>query len=281
MINKTQILGIVFSIFTLTVHGQVEKNKEISFSFGPALTKINNKNISEDKFKVVDDKIGYNFEFSFNKYAKRVGFGMGLGYSSYNQDVYQKGLFESFSQKDKDGNIYDLWINSDVTYKNRLSYIDVPLTLHLILGNSNKFYGFVDVGIINQFLLRGDQTMKGSVENMGKYETTNPYFSLVSQNNSYYDYKVQLYDVKKNDIYKKYNLSGHFALGLAASMNDNLFLKIQPFANIGFSDVTAKNLEGVDYEDVFGKQKAYEKTKIVSFGLSVGFVYDLAGTQVK
>ncbi len=272
---------MLFSLFVLTTFGQVEKNKEISFSFGPASTKIKNKSISEDKFKVVDDKIGYNFEVSFNKYSKRVGIGIGLGYSSYNQDIYQKGFFESFSQMDIDGNIYDLWLNSDVTYTNKLSYIDVPLTLHLILSNSQKFYGFVDVGIINQILLRGDYTMKGSVENMGKYATTNPYFSLVSQNNSYYDYKVELYDVKKNDIYKKYNLSGHFALGLAAAMNDNLFLKIQPFANIGFSDITAKNIEGVKYEDVFGKQSDYQKTKIVSFGLSVGFVYDLSGTQVK
>ncbi|MCX6296570.1 MAG: outer membrane beta-barrel protein, partial [Bacteroidetes bacterium] len=255
---------------------QVKKNKELTVSFGPTSTKIKNKNISDDKYLIIDYKNGYNMDFCFNKYfSPRAGVGFGLGLSSFNQTEYQKGKFEKYSVKDIDGNIYDEWIDSDVTFTNKLKYLDLPITLHLLLGNSSRFYGFIDLGVINQFLLTGDYTMKGSVENMGTYPSGNPYFYLVSQNNSYYDYKVQQYDIKKTDTYKSYNLSGHFSFGLAAALNDNLFFKIQPYANIGFSDITAKDLQGVDYQNVFGSKSSYQKTKLFSLGLNVGFALNI------
>ncbi len=273
--------GFFFIFSTSSLIAQVVKNKELSFSFGPTSTKIKNKNISDDKFKVVDNNNGFNLGLNYNRYFKRVGYGVGLGYSTYKQTIYQKGLFESFSQTDKDGNLYDEWRDSDVTYTNKLVYLDVPVTLHLLLGTSTRFYGILDVGVVNQFLITGNYTMNGSVENMGKYATTNPYFNLVSQNNSYYDYKVELYEVKKDDTFKTYNLSGHLSVGLAAAMTDDLFLKIHTYANMGFSDVTAKDLQDQEYENVFGKKSEYQPTKILAFGLNFGFAYNIGSAKVK
>lgn len=272
---KKKIVGILICFSSTVSIAQVLKDKELIFCAGPTSTKINNKNIKSDKYKTIDNKNGFNVSFSFNKYSGRVGFGIGLGYSSYNQIVYQKGLFESYSQMDKDGNIYDEWIDSDITYTNKLGYLDVPVMLHLLLGNSKKYYVFVDAGIINQFLVVGAYTMKGSIENMGKYDSGNPYFGLVSQNNSYYDHKIQLYDVKDDKAYKSYNLSGHFSLGIAAPMTDNLFLKVQPYVNVGFSDITGKDMKGQEYENVFGKKSDYQKTKLFAAGLNIGFAINL------
>lgn len=280
--KKTITFFGCFFIFSSSIMlSQVVKSKEMSFSFGPTSTKIKNKNISDDKFKEVDNNNGVNMNLSYNRYKKRVGFGIGLGYSTYKQTIYQKGLFESFSQMDKDGNLYDEWRDSDVTYTNKLVYLDVPVTFHLLLGNSPRFYGIFDIGIVNQFLVAGNYTMNGSVENMGKYATSNPYFNLVSQNNSYYDYKVELYEVSKDDTFKTFNLSGHLSIGMAAAMSDNLFLKIQGFANMGFSDVTAKDLQDKDYENVFGKKSDYQPTKILALGLNIGFAYNLGNVKVK
>ena len=105
---KTKLTLITaFAFFSMSLMAQVEKDMDITLSFGPAITKIKNKNITEDKFKVIDNKNGANASFCFNKYFSRIGFGIGLGYSSFNQVVLQKGKFESFSRMDKDGNIYD------------------------------------------------------------------------------------------------------------------------------------------------------------------------------
>lgn len=271
----------VFILLSIVATAQIEKNKELSVTFGPASTKIKNKNISEDKYKDINDKNGFNINLLLSKYTRRVGFGIGLGYSTYNQEIYQKGLFESFSQKDRDGNLYDSWIASDITYTNKLSYLDIPITLHLLLGNSKRFYGFFDIGIVNQILIGGNYTMKGSIENMGRYETGNPYFFTLSQNNPYYSYKADLYDVRKEDMYETYSLSGHISLGLAAAMTDNLSLKIQPYANFGFSDITAKELRDIPYEDVFGRKSDYQKTKLMAIGLNVGFAYNIGNVKVQ
>ncbi|MGZ4035664.1 MAG: outer membrane beta-barrel protein [Bacteroidia bacterium] len=254
----------------------LHKNTDLTLSFGPTVTSLKNKNISADEYKVIDNKNGFNMALSFNKYFNnRVGIGAGLGYSSYNQAVYQKGLFVKFSQIDRDGNSYDEWFDSDITSINKVSYLDVPVTLHLLLGNSNRFYGFIDAGIINQFLIATKCTEKGHIENMGKYPTNNPYFNLVSQNNSYYGYVLTYVNKNHDSDYKNYNLSGHFSFGVAASLTDNVQLKIQPYINIGFTDVNAKTIKGQDYKNVVGYTSAYESTKLFAAGLNIGIVMNI------
>lgn len=280
MKKKLTILVLIMSSLLFTATSQtdefVKKNKEIALSFGVTSSKIKNKNITEDKYKDIDNQNGLNMSFCFNKYvAKRFGFGFGLGYSSYKQVVYQKGKIENFSQRDKDGNLYDQWFDSDMTYTSKLGYIDVPVTLHFLLGNSSKFYGILDIGVINQFLVSGIYTEKGSIENMGVYATGNPYWSDISQNNSYYDYGIDLYDVKKEDYYKTYNLSGHFSLGLAAQMKEHLFLKVQPYVNVGFSDITSKDRKDVQYVNVVNIKSDYEKTKLFAIGINIGFAINI------
>ncbi|MGQ0828379.1 MAG: hypothetical protein ACT4ON_08290 [Bacteroidota bacterium] len=201
--------------------------------------------------------------------------GIGLGYSSYKEIVYQKGLFEKANQIDKDGNTYDIWINSDMAYTSNLKYLDVPLTLHLLLGSSETYYGFIDVGIVNSFLIGGKYTKKGSIENMGKYYYGNPYFSDISQNNPYYDYKNQSHDKEYTDIYKFYNVSFRASVGIAAAMTERLFLRIAPEITKGFSDITGEDDKGKDYENVFGEKSAYKPTKTFSLGLNVGFSFNL------
>jgi hypothetical protein len=279
--KKVILSAIIFYFFAYQAtaqidNGNLKKNKDLEFSVGPTATRIKNKSIKDDEFKTVDIQSGLNFDISFNKYKNnRVGIGIGLGCSSYNQIIYQKGLFVSFSQIDRDGNTYDKWINSDITYTNKIVYLDVPVTLHLLLGRSNKFYGYIDVGVINQFLLNAKSTEVGKVENMGKYPTSNPYFSLISQNNSYYNYAVKYYDLNHDDFYKLYNISGHFAFGIVAIMTERVSLKVQPYINVGFSDITAKEFKGQDYQNVFGRKSDYQATKLFSAGLNVGFTFNI------
>jgi hypothetical protein len=272
---------LLLSAFAMAVSGtfaqQYEVKKELSFSFGPSASRFRDKNLKEDDHKTVDDKNGYNFDLLYTRYlrGKGLGLSLGIGYSSYSQVAYQKGLFENFSQKDKDGNIYDEWLDSDITYTNKLSTLDVPVFLHFLFGKSDNYDGFFDLGVLNQFKMNGENTEKGSLENMGKYaNTSNPYFNYVSQNNSYYDYHVEYFD-KKSDRYNRYSLAGHVAAGLSVKMTERTSFKAQTYVNIGLTDATAKEFRDQDYVNVFGLKKDYEKTKLFAAGLSAGFVIRL------
>jgi hypothetical protein len=235
-----------------------------------------NSNLTGDNYKVVDRQNGVDFCVSYNKYFKnRIGIGIGLGYSQYKQTVYQKGLFTKANQTDKDGNSYDLLMNSNMKYTSNLNYIDIPIMLHLLLGNSTQHYGFIDVGIVNGFLVKGTDTKKGNVENIGKYSTGNQYFSTISQNNSYYGYANQTFDKENPDAFKLYNMSVRASFGFVAAMTEKLTLRVAPEINVGLSDIIAKDDRGKDYQNVLGEKSGYKPTKTFSLGLNVGFGFNL------
>jgi hypothetical protein len=269
-------ISLFASLSAQTENLTLQKNKEITVMIGMANTNIKNANISQDENITINKKNGLNFSFKFNKYFKnRIGFGLGLGCSSYNQEYYQKGLYQKLSQIDRDGETYDKWISSDITYSNELMYFDIPVSLHLILGKSPRFYAFVDAGIINQFLIKSVYTEEGSIETMGRYATSNPYFFVVTQNNDYYGMKFTAISEKDTEKYKFYNLSGHLSFGLAAAMTDRLILRAEPFVNIGLSDIMGPDGKGLDYENVFGELSEYKQTKLFSAGISIGFAFNL------
>ena len=254
----------------------LNKEKEIIIVAGPSATRLINTNIDKDEFKDIDRKAGFNFDLSYNRYFKnRIGIGVGLGFSGYNQIVSQKGLFQKPNQTDSDGNLYEKWVSSDMTYTSNLKYIDIPITLHLLLGSSEKFYGFIDAGIVNGFLIGGKYNVKGSVENMGKYYYGNPYFSDLSQGNPRYDYSKKSYDKEYTDTFRSYNVSFRASVGLAAAMTDRLFLRIAPEITKGFSDITGKDDKGKEYENALGDKSAYKLTKTFSLGLNVGFAFNM------
>lgn len=272
------LLPILFISLSSSLVAQValQKDKEISVYIGAAATMIENYNINHDKNLTIDDKIGADFNIEYSKYfLDRVGVGVGLGFSNYDQVYYQKGLFIQTDQVDIDGRVYDKWINSDIKYTNKLMYATVPVTLHFLLGSSSRCYGFIDAGIINQFLIKGTHTEKGTIETMGKYpsETGNPNWFGITAHNDYYGVGPVQVSEKDTKKYNPYNLSGHFAVGLAAEMARGLYLKIQPFVNVGFTDIRKK--DGKDYENVFGEKSTYKATRLFSTGISVGVSLDI------
>lgn len=275
-ISAIIIVSFISTTFSQSDVLKLEKNKEITVSIGMASTKIKNANLSSDYNIKIDNKNGIDFSFEFSKYFfNRIGLGFGLGCSTFNQEYSQKGLFQKFSQVDKDGYTYDKWISSDISYTNKLMYFNIPIKLHLILGNSPRYYGFVDAGIINQFLINGVYTEVGSTESMAKYSSSNPYWSDLTQNNSYYDLKFKPVSKKDAEKYKFYNLSGHFSIGFAAGITDKLFLRVAPFVNIGSSDIMGPDGKDKDYENVFGDKSEYKPTKLFSSGINVGFSFNL------
>lgn len=254
----------------------LDKDKEFIVTVGPTASQLVNSNLDKDEYKVVDKQNGFNFNFSYNKYFKnRIGISVGLGFSNYKQVVYQKGLFSRSNQTDKDGNNYELLMNSDMSYISNLNYLDIPITLHLLLGNSSHYYGFINLGLVNGFLIEGTYTKKGSIENIGKYPTSNSYFSTISQNNPYYNYAFQGFSKENPDAFKSYNFSLKFSIGIAVAMTNRLTLRIAPELTKGFSDITAKVDQGKDYVNVFGDKSGYQPIKTFSLGLNIGFGFNL------
>ncbi|MDF2436286.1 MAG: hypothetical protein K0Q95_662 [Bacteroidota bacterium] len=279
MTNKFLSLILLTGVSTFSFAQEttsLTKNKEISVVAGMQATKINNSSLKQDENVTIDNGNGYNFSFEFSKYIKnRIGFGFGVGLSSYNQKYYEKGLLQLVNQTDKDGMAYDKWISSDLEHTNKLMYANIPINIHLLLGNSSRFYGFIDAGIVNQFLVQGTYSKEGSVETMARYSTDNPYFFILTQNNSYYDMKFTAVSKKDTERYKFYNMSFHLSAGIAAAMTDKLFLKVQPFLNFGNSDISGANLKGKEYENAFGEKSEYKPTKLFAAGINVGFAFNL------
>lgn len=267
---------IFASPFIVISQTSLEKNKELSVMVGMASTRIKNSNLSQNEHLTIDNKNGVDFSFEFAKYFKnRIGIGFGLGCSTYGQSYDQKGLYKQSNQVDKDGYTYERWTSSDMEYSNKLTYLNVPVTLHLILGNSPTYYGFIDAGIINQFLINGTYTEEGNIETMAKYSTNNPYWSDFTLNNTYYDLKNKPVSKKDMERYKFYNLSTHFSVGFAAAITENFFLKVAPSVNIGLSDIMGKDGKEKNYENVLGESFSYKKTTLFSAGINVGFAFNL------
>ena len=264
------------TLFSQNTASTLDKDKELIVLVGPTASQLVNINVDKDDSKVVDRQNGFNFSFSYNKYFQnRFGISIGLGFSNYKQIAYQKGLFSKPNQIDKDGNDYELLMNNNMTYTSNLNYLDIPIMLHLLLGNSSRYYGFINVGLVNGFLIDGTYTKKGSIENIGKYSTSNPYFSTISQNNSYYNYAAHGFDKENPDAFKSYNLSLKFSIGIVAAMTDRLTLRIAPELTKGFSDITVKGDQGKDYLNVFGDKIEYTPLKTFSLGLNIGFGFNL------
>jgi hypothetical protein len=277
--KKIFFLPVIFITFSSGVYSQIalQKDKEISINLGIGSTMIENYNINHDKNLTVDDKNGPDFSVEFSKYfLDNIGIGIGLGYSSFDQTYYQKGLFKQTNQVDNEGKIYDKWINSDVKYSNKLNYSNIPVTLHFLLGSSSRCYAFLDAGIINQFLINGTYTKNGTIETIAKYpsESGNPDWFGITMNNSYYNATNTSISEKDTKKYKLYNLSGHFALGVSAAMAKGVYLKVNPYVNVGFTDIKDKE-KGKDYENILGEKSSYKPTRLFSTGMSVGVSFDL------
>jgi len=269
-----------FITFSSVVNSQValQKDKEISIDIGAASTMIENYNLSHDKNLIVNNKLGTDFSVQYTKYLlDKIGVGAGIGFSNYDQVYYQKGLFKQVDQVDKDGRLYDKWINSDVKLSNQLVYAEIPVTAHFLLGNSSRCYGFINAGIINQFLLTGTHIEKGTIETMGKYtsETGNPDWFGVTTDNDYYGIGTTEVSVKEKNKFESYNLSGHLGIGLAAIMTKGLYLKVEPYANAGVLDITSKEGRGKDYVNIQGERSNYKPTRIFSAGINLGLALDL------
>jgi hypothetical protein len=277
--NKRLLFAAFIScIFSSVIYSQtdLQKGNEISVMAGMTTTKIKNSNLSSDTHLSIDNKNGVDFIFEYARYIKnRVGFGIGLGCSTYANSYSQKGLYKLSNQVGPDSVTYEKWINSNMEYTNKLMYFDLPISLHLILGSSPTYYGFVDAGIVNQFLINGTYTEEGNIETSGIFSISDPYWSLETQNNPYYDLKNKSVSKKDTEKYKFYNLSAHLAIGMAAALTDNLFLKVAPFVNIGQSDIMGKDGKGKDYANVLGEISPYKKTTLFSAGVNVGFAFNL------
>jgi hypothetical protein len=275
---KTLILmPVILVSAALIAQPALQKDKEISLMMGATSTLIHNPNIYDDKNLTINNKNGADFSLEYSKYLyDRIGLGVGIGYSTYDQVYYQRGLFKQPDQIDADGKYHEKWIDSDIRYSNRLMYLNVPVTIHLLIGNSARCYGFIDAGIINHFLVSGTHTKAGSLEYMAKYpsETGHPDWHGLTYENSYYGLRTNEIDEKDSKRFETYALSGHLAAGLVAAMTEKLSLKVAPFVNAGLTDIVGKD-RGNEYENVYGEKSSYKKTKLYSAGISVGFAYDI------
>ena len=267
------IIGILNILILNAQESSLQRNNEFIISGCPTYAGLVNNNFTDDPAKHVDKGIGINIGCSYHYYFNNMlAVSIGINFSSYHQMIYQKGLFITPNQTDRDSNKFDLWTNSDVEESNKLYYAEVPIMLHLMMGRTKKVHGFIDGGIVVASMIWGQYSKKGNIETIGKYSTSNPFWFETSQNNQYYQYLSIPYNIKRTgeEYFSKYNFSMKFSAGIAVAFNDKYSLMVAPTVTKGFSDITSKNHRDKDYISVTGVKSSYSPLKSFAVGLNIG-----------
>ena len=263
-------------LVVINVFAQNEKNEnkllgsEFSFSFGITSGNFKNKNIENDENKIVDKKNGLILGANYTRYFNdRFGVSLGLGYSSYSQNVIQKGQFELAGQIDIDGYEYDKLFISDVVESTSIGMLELPLMLKVIVGNPKKIYGLAEVGFVYGLSIKNNYTKTGSIETQGKYYA-NSYTDILGHNFPEYGYEKDVFVNQNKSIYGNSNLSGRISFGLVSVVSENVSIKIIPTYTFGLKDITREDLKGKEYFNVYGQKSDYSTTKLSAVGIQFG-----------
>jgi hypothetical protein len=256
-------------------------SKALYLNLSPSYSRIYNKSIYNDElWQQKDGGIGYGFEFGyFMKFKKFIGFGIGLGFSSYQTTIGLNSYKDSIPHElDIDEEDYTKIIGvSDLVQKTQLSYIDLPV--YLEFGNPNtykiNFYGRIGV--------------KFSYPVFYKFESD----GNITTQGIYPQYFVLLYDIKELDFFNNQtikaagetklnplNISAILSIGMTIPASDRLIFKIGANINYGLMEISADKFSKDDDTKYTGNSNNLlmepgSNTITQSVGLEIGIIYIL------
>ncbi len=212
MKNIYILIILIFTFFNLSFSQEIEEelvsiNK---FYIGVNASLFNSKitatsNLeyeSKSIFSVSESlEIGYFF-------SKNVGISIGFGMSTYKTDLSLTNYSNTFDAIDSENDEYQMSVSStNISENQKISYLDVPVSLLFKVGISDKIGFFVNPGIKLSFLNKGDYTGNG----------------IFSYEGFYPEYNVTLHSVDVYGYPTNYKLDKSGELGLAKS-NKSLIL---------------------------------------------------------
>ncbi|MCD4665192.1 MAG: outer membrane beta-barrel protein [Bacteroidales bacterium] len=153
----------------------------------PSSSAIVNSDITNDDAWESKGAFGINIEVGY--YAKfnwLIGYGIGLGYSSFKSDLTLKKDYVEMDEIDIDDDEYVLKITlNNAVEKLSVSYLDIPIFIEIGNVNLDKIGFYGRFGVKLSFPLLASFKPTGIFSYRGYYE----------------QYHVELYDIDEEDLY--------------------------------------------------------------------------------
>ena len=130
----------------------------------PSSSYVFNKDIYKSDNWNPKNGFGVNFEVGyFGKFTRIMGYGFGLGYSSYSTEITSDPQQGTAPERDIDSDEYTQLIQStELTEKTKLGYFDIPIFIEFSTINIDKigFYGLPPKCTIRVFSYSGNLVEK-------------------------------------------------------------------------------------------------------------------------
>jgi hypothetical protein len=274
---KSIILFPFIAISTISLSQEKAHNNELSLLAGISWGKINNENISSDKYASVKNHNSVNAGLNYCKYINKVlGISFGVEYSRVKQTVEYKGAFRSETKStDRDGFIYYPVIETDYKDIRTINFVDIPLALRLE-GKLNDYVSiYFEAGVKLNLLFSSKFEEKGNYENKGAYPNVSySNVFLLIEDDTYYGFSRKVYNSKEDLKANRINYSFAIASGIKTKLNDHMCLLINPVYTGGLNNYMSKN-GGGEYKNIFGEKTEYKAFKFSQFAMRIGLVFVL------
>ena len=244
----------------------------------PSSTNIVNSGIKSDDTWDAKGGFGFNFELGYYaKFNKLVGYGVGLGYSSFKSELTLNSEYAEIVAEDIDNDEYIRKISTgSVIEKLNVSYLDIPIFIEI--GNPN----------IDKIGLYGRVGVKVSIPLSANFSPS----GVASYRGYYPDYHVELYGIDElgfytdSEIYQdvesklnSVNVSAIVSAGATFPLSNYFILRVGANGNFGLLEISSEkrdDYEMTKYDGNYSKVlENPEKTTTQSFGLEIGLIYNL------
>jgi len=192
-----------------------------------------------DFFPTLEVDGTYYFSSSF-------GLSVGLGFANFSDKISY-----NFPVSYDDGNT-TATITGDVNAMRNFSYLEIPLTFHILDGYFDKVHFYIKPGLRFAFLVGVHNSEFGTISVQGYSEDIN------TTNNS-------------TDNYSKFMLFGNIALGASIPLGKNVKLNIGADFRPGFLDLYTSSNQGT-YQSIDGSTKSYQPYNPIAFGLEAALI---------
>ncbi|MEZ5198054.1 MAG: outer membrane beta-barrel protein [Bacteroidales bacterium] len=247
-------------------------------TFVPSSTSIANSDIKSDDTWEAKGGFGFNFELGYYaKFNKLVGYGFGLGYSSYVSELTLNTSKAEVMAIDIDNDNYlrkmDL---NNVVEKLNLSYLDIPIFIEIGNPNIDKLGLYGRVGVKVSFPLSASFKPAGIASYSGYYPDYNVELYGINQLGFYSDSEIyQDVESKMNSV----NVSAIISAGVTFPLSNYFILRVGANGNFGLLEISNQKRDDYDVTKYDGNYSKVlenpEKTTTQSFGVEIGLIYNL------
>lgn len=245
----------------------------------PSSSYVFNKDIYNSDNWNPKNGFGVNFEVGyFGKFSRIIGYGFGLGYSSFSTEITSAPQEGTASESDIDSDEYTQLIQtSEITEKTKLGYFDIPIFIEFSTINIDKIGFYGRAGLKLSIPLSKTFTSSGQASYEGYYDQYNVVLYGIPELG--FDNDKPIYSNTEMTL-KPINVSALLSAGITYPLSNYLILRLGANANFGLLEISDKKASDYNSTMVDGNynkllENPNSTTVTKAFGIEVGIIYNL------